>query len=74
MPLNPDAPSFTELRPSSYSRRVDFRMVLFEARSTFTRVPARMVAESPKATLGHRSASVHFITSMTRRGGGQPER
>ena len=38
-------------RPSPVSRRVDFRNNRFEACSAFTRVPACMVAEPPKAAL-----------------------
>ena len=38
-------------RPSPINRRVGFRIARFEACSTFTRVPARMVAEPPKAAL-----------------------
>ena len=38
-------------RPSPNLRRVDFRDALFEACSAFTRVPACMVAEPPKAAL-----------------------
>ena len=38
-------------RPSPVSRRVDFRINRFEACSAFTRVPACMVAEPPKAAL-----------------------
>ena len=38
-------------RPSPILRRVGFRNARFEACSAFTRVPARMVAEPPKAAL-----------------------
>ena len=38
-------------RPSPYFRRVGFRINCFEACSAFTRVPACMVAEPPKAAL-----------------------
>ncbi len=38
-------------RPSPVSRRVDFRNNRFEVCSAFTRVPACMVAEPPKAAL-----------------------
>ena len=38
-------------RPSPKFRRVGFRIIRFEACSTFTRVPARMVAEPPSAAL-----------------------
>ena len=37
-------------QPSPKNRRVGFRITRFEACSAFTRVAARMVAESPKAT------------------------
>ena len=36
-------------RPSPIDRRVGFRIICFEACSAFTRVPACMVAEPPKA-------------------------
>ena len=36
-------------RPSPIDRRADFRIMCFEACSAFTRVPACMVAEPPKA-------------------------
>ena len=65
------------LRPSPINRRVGFRIARFEACSTFTRVPARMVAEPPKAALFfffYQSASVHVVTSMARPGCYQPER
>ena len=62
------------LRPSPLFRWVGFRIARFEACSTFTRVPARMVAEPPKAALCHQSASVHVVTSMARPGCYQPER
>ena len=38
-------------QPSPYERRVGSRIIRFEACSAFTRVAARMVAESPLATL-----------------------
>ena len=54
--------------------RVGFRIAVFEACSAFTRVPACMVAETPKASLVHQSASVHVVTSINRPGCSQPER
>ena len=39
--------SSTGRRPSPILRRVGFRVVLFEACSAFTRVPACMLAKSP---------------------------
>ena len=38
----------------------------FEACSAFTRVAARVVAEPPKAALGHRSASADVVTFIVR--------
>ena len=46
----------------------------FRGLLTFTCVPARMVAELPKAALCHQSASIHVVTSMDRPGCYQPER
>ena len=40
----------------------------------FTHVPTRAVAELLNATLCHRSASVHVVTSMSRPGCYQPKR
>ena len=37
-------------------------------------VPARTVAEPPKAALCHQSASAHFVASVNRPGCYQPER
>ena len=54
--------------------RVGFRIAVFGACSAFTRVPACMVAETPKASLVHQSASVHVVTSINRPGCSQPER
>ena len=53
-------------QPSPLSRRVGFRITLFEACAAFTLVAARMVAESPKVTLLHRSASDDVVTSIIR--------
>ena len=61
-------------RPSPKQRRVGFCIMCFEACSAFTRVPARMVAEPPRAALCRQSASVHFVTSVNRPGCYQPER
>ena len=60
-------------RPSPFLRRVGFRINLFEACSAFTRVPACMVAEPPKAAL-YQCASIHVVTSMNRSGRYQLER
>ena len=46
----------------------------FSGLLTFTCVPARMVAELPKAALCHQSGSIHVVTSMDRPGCYQPER
>ena len=60
-------------RPSPFLRRVGFRNTRFEAYSAFTRVPACMVAEPPKAAL-YQCASIHVVTSMNRSGRYQLER
>ena len=60
-------------RPSPFLRRVGFRDARFEACSAFTRVPACMVAEPPKAAL-YQCASIHVVTSMNRSGRYQLER
>ena len=60
-------------RPSPFLRRVGFRDTRFEACSAFTRVPACMVAEPPKAAL-YQCASIHVVTSMNRSGRYQLER
>ena len=49
-----------------FYRRVGFRITRFEACAAFTLVAARMVAESPKVNLLHRSASDDFVTSIIR--------
>ena len=51
---------------SPFYRRVGFRITRFEACAAFTLVAALMVAESPKVTLWHRSASDDFVTSIIR--------
>ena len=56
----------SQWQPSPFYRRVGFRITRFEACAAFTRVAARMLAESPKVTLLHRSASDHFVTSIIR--------
>ena len=53
-------------QPSPFQRRVGFRITRFEACSAFTLVAACVLAESPMATLCHRSASVQFVTSSDR--------
>ena len=53
-------------QPSPFYRRVGFRITRFEACAAFTLVAARMVAESPKVTLLHRSASDDVVTSIIR--------
>jgi hypothetical protein len=53
-------------RPSPLSGRVGSHIVRFEACLAFTRVTACMLAESPYATLLHRSASARFVTSSHR--------
>ena len=65
------------LRPSPFLRWVGPRIARFEACSTFTRVPARMLAEppkAPKAALCHQGASDPIVASMIRPGCYQPER
>ena len=62
------------LRPSPFLRWVGPRIARFEACSTFTRVPARMFAEPPKAALCHQGASDPIVASMIRPGCYQPER
>ncbi len=47
-------------RPSPKTRRVGFRVFLFEACSAFTHVPACMVAKSPKSDPLHQSTSTHL--------------
>ncbi len=46
----------------------------FEACAAFTHIPARAVAEPPKAALLHQSASVYIVTSVNRSGCCQPKR
>ena len=53
-------------QPSPFYHRVGFRITRFEACAAFTLVAARMVAESPKVTLLHRSASDDVVTSIIR--------
>ena len=53
-------------QPSPFLRRVGFRIARFEACSAFAHAVACGLAESPKATLWHRSASVHIVASMNR--------
>ena len=52
-------------RPSLQTRQVGFRIILFEACSAFTRVPACMVAEPPKVTRYTRV--LHHICYLLRR-------
>ncbi len=52
------------LRPSPNIRRVGSHIVLFEACSAFTHVPACMLAKSPEATL-YTGGSDGFVTSTT---------
>ena len=73
MHLRPDASLITELRPFFLLSQSRLPHCPFRGLLEFTRVLARMVAKSPKATLLRRSASVHFVTSMPRRGRFQPE-
>ena len=47
-------------RPSPKTRRVGFRIILFEACSAFTRVPACMFAQSPEVTFTQ-STSPHLL-------------
>ena len=61
-------------RPSPKVRRVGFRIVRFEACSTFTRVPARMVAGPPMAAFDTRVLQTISFASMIRPGCYQPER
>lgn len=53
-----------ERRPSPNLRRVGSRITLLEACSAFTRVPACLLAKSPKATLYTEGFS-RFVTSTT---------
>ena len=53
-------------QPSPYLRRVGFRIARFEACAAFAQATACGLAESPEATLWHRSASVQFVTSLNR--------
>ena len=48
-------------RPSLKTRQVGFRIILFEACSAFTRVPACMVAKSPKSDPLHQSTSTNLL-------------
>ena len=54
-------------RPSLKTRQVGFRIILFEACSAFTRIPACMVAESPEVTRYTRV--LHHIRYLLRRSG-----
>src|SRR5271167_1915612 len=53
-------------RPSPYDRRVGSHVDCFEACSAFTRVTACTLAESPDATLLHRSVSARVVASSPR--------
>ena len=61
-------------RPAPYPRRVGSRIACFEACSAFTRVPACLLAEPPKAALWHQGASVYIVTSVNRLGSHQLKR
>ena len=76
-PAGPEGCPRRSLPPPSsapFLRWVGFRIARFEACSTFTRVPARMFAEPPKAALCHQGASDPIVASMIRPGCYQPER
>ncbi len=62
-PLNAVAHLAQRRRPSRSDNPVGLRIILFEACSAFTRVPACVLARSPKVTLSE--GFDRFVTSTT---------
>ena len=62
-PLNAVARLVQRRRPSQSDNPVGLRITLFEACSTFTHVPACVLARSPKVT--HSKGFDRFVTSTT---------
>ena len=62
-PLDAVAPPVQRRRPSRSDNPVGLRIIAFEACSAFTRVPACVLARSPKVTLSE--GFDRFVTSTT---------